>query len=77
MLEEAKKVGLNKIDETSFLSQYLSYRYQIEKSKKLGQKVLADNPLDLEMLIAQGITELKSGNNEKACLLYTSDAADE
>ena len=33
MLEKAKKVGLNKIDEASFLSQYLSYRYQIEKSK--------------------------------------------
>ena len=54
LLEEAKKVGLNKIDETSFLSQYLSYRYQIEKSKRLGQKVLENNPLDLEMLIAQG-----------------------
>ena len=75
LLEEAKKVGLNKIDETSFLSQYLSYRYQIEKSKRLGQKVLDKNPLDLEMLIAQGITELKSGNNEKALDYFTKATA--
>ena len=47
LLEEAKKVGLNTIDETSFLSQYLSYRYQIDKSKRLGQKVLNKNPESL------------------------------
>ena len=75
LLEDSKKVGLNKIDESSFLSQYLSYRYQIEKSKRLGQKVLDNNPLDLEMLIAQGITELKSGNNEKALDYFTKATA--
>ena len=75
LLEESKKVGLNKIDEMSFLSQYLSYRYQTDKSKKLGKKVLDNNPLNLEMLIAQGITELKSGKFEKALDYFTKATA--
>ena len=38
LLESSKNFYLSKIDEISFLSQYLSYRYQVENPKNLVKK---------------------------------------
>lgn len=47
-------------------SQYHSYRYQLEASRKEASTVLLTNPNQFDMLVALGIVELKAGNHQVA-----------
>ncbi len=66
VLKLAEKLGGQTDLLASGKSQYYSYRYQLEASRKLASIVLQSDPNQFDMLVALGIVELKAGNNQDA-----------
>ena len=75
LLEQAKSVSSSKNNYNAIKSQYFSYRNQIERAKKIGLNTLEVEPNNLELLVAQGIIELKAGNSENAIDYFSKATA--
>ena len=75
MLEQAKNLSSTNNNYNAVKSQYFSYRNQIERAKIIGLNTLEVEPNNLELLIAQGIIELKSGNSKDAIDYFSKATA--
>ena len=75
LLEQAKNLSSSNNNYNAVKSQYFSYRNQIERAKKIGLNTLEVEPNNLELLVAQGIIELKAGNSENAIDYFSKATA--
>lgn len=75
LLDQAKNLSSSNNNFNAVKSQYFSYRNQIERAKKIGLNTLEVEPNNLELLVAQGIIELKAGNSENAIDYFSKATA--
>ncbi len=75
LLDQAKNLSSSNNNYNAVKSQYFSYRNQIERAKKIGLTTLEVEPNNLELLVAQGIIELKAGNSENAIDYFSKATA--
>ena len=66
VLKLAEKLGGKTHSLAAGKAQYFSYRYQLDEARKEVKQVLQSDPNQIDILVALGIVELKSGRYQEA-----------